>query len=469
MERLREMLDQDPCYEQHIVSIKKIYEDYLVDILCPVIYEGIQSMYKKSLSIEKKYIECGKKNPNIENPGIEHIFKKILRDIPELNSHKVKKETDRIRSVSKIADIFDDLIKAVIRSNIILITYNVDNKRREIDSSKYHENVNISEFIHNCYIHSARLFHQSPELLTNKIHKSKCDNVIKDAIHNSIKLMLPMKEILLEYLTQKYEQRDDHQHHELVRHTFKDIMKEAIREELGNGLMGELKGGINGSLLEDELFDTPIRYKNENPNIYGSVLESDRFEAEIKIINPPPNNIFTIDKKKDTLPDDFVDIDSLISRNRSKQPDIAELPNNHDDIDINHQYVEPVNKTNNDDNHIIITHSSDRANHITPNNVRIKMIDMTNTLNTNKKTAKLYNDMIPEINNRYNEHIGKKNSNLNKLSTPIRIEQNAEKIKSEKIQSEKIQSEKRQSEKEITMERKEESMHIAKLIDRILT
>jgi len=496
MERLKEMLEQNPCYEQHIVSIKKIYEDYLVDILCPVIYEGILSMYNKSLLIEKKYIACEKKNPNIENPGIDHIFKKILKDIPELNAHKVKKETDRIRSVSKIADIFDDLIKAVVRSNIILITYNVDSKRREIDSSKYHENVNIPEFIHNCYIQCARLFHRSPELLSSKSYKSKCDDIIKDAIHNSIKLMLPMKEILLEYLTQKYEQRDDPAQHDM-RHTIKDIMREAIREELGDGI-GELKNRIHGSLLEDDLFATPILDKNNDLNIRGSVLESDRFEEEVRINYPPPTNIFTSSKKKDTPPEDFVNIESLIDRNRPKQPIVEEVANNHpannhpannhpennhQAIDINRQHAEPVDPAHYEDNQIIITHSSDRPHSKPPNNLGIKMIDLTNTLNTNKKTAKIFNDMIPEIKNRYNEHVENKIKNKrdhSNLSPPTIIVRHAENILSENIQPmdqqleniqpmdqqlENIQPMDQQSEKKLNME----SNRMTKLIDRLLT
>jgi hypothetical protein len=215
MDKLKEMLLMDPCYEQHIVSIKNIYEEYLYSMLVPAIYEGFQSLYKKAYEIEEKFIIASKKNPDIENPGILTIFKTLIKEIPNLNNHKIRNETDRIKSSTKSADIFDDLIKAVIKSNIILLTYNIDYKRKDLLKSKYHENIIIYDFIHSCYIQSARNFFDYTELFYHNFepviinqNKRTCHKIIKNAICEAIRLMLPMKEILLDYLTQKYEQKD---------------------------------------------------------------------------------------------------------------------------------------------------------------------------------------------------------------------------------------------------------------------
>jgi hypothetical protein len=215
MDKLKEMILMDPCYEQHIVSIRDIYEEYLFSILIPALYEGFQSMYKEADKIETKYIKASKRNPDIENPGILIIFQTLIRDIPNLNSHKIRAETDRIKSSTKAADIFDDLIKAVCKSNIILTTYNIDHKRKTLLQTKYHENIIIHDFIHSCYIQSAKQFHIQPELFYHKFepiiinqNKRACYAIIKDAIKSAIKLMLPMKEILLDYITHKYEQKD---------------------------------------------------------------------------------------------------------------------------------------------------------------------------------------------------------------------------------------------------------------------
>src|SRR5579872_7448832 len=128
MDKLKDMLMMDPCYEQHIVSIKDIYEKHLFSILIPAIYEGYLSLYKRAYVLEKKYIIASKKNPNIENPGILVIFQTFVCDIPNLNNMRIRMETDRIKSSSKSAELFDDLVRAVCKANIILLTYNVDHK-----------------------------------------------------------------------------------------------------------------------------------------------------------------------------------------------------------------------------------------------------------------------------------------------------------------------------------------------------
>jgi len=215
MDKLKEMLEMDPCYEQHIVSIKEIYEDSLFSILTPAIYEGLQSIYKQAMLYEKKHIEAAKKNPEIENPGVLILFQDFIKQIPNLNTHRIRSETDRIKSSTKSADLFDDLIKAVVKANIILLTYNVDHKRKNLLQTKYHENVIIHDFIHSCYIQCARNFFGCVELFYHRLdpieinqNKRICFKIIRESVAESIKLMLPMKEILLEYITQKYESKE---------------------------------------------------------------------------------------------------------------------------------------------------------------------------------------------------------------------------------------------------------------------
>lgn len=211
-DKIKKLLKKNKCYEQHIVSIKETYENYLISIITPVLYEGFQSIYKNSVQLEKKYIEASKNNPNIENPGVLVIFQMLVKGIPNLNNHKIKKETDRIKAGSRNADIFDDLIKAVIKSNIILLTFNVDHQRKEIINSNFHSNIVTHDFIHNCYIECAKNLHGYPELFWHlydpiEINRNKRETkkIIEKSVLDAIHKMLPMKEILLEYLTYKYD------------------------------------------------------------------------------------------------------------------------------------------------------------------------------------------------------------------------------------------------------------------------
>ncbi len=215
MDKLKEMLQMDPCYEQHIVSIKETYEEILFSILIPALYEGFQTIYSQAMAYERKYTEAAKKNPNIENPGILILFQKFLKGIPNLNTHRIRGEADRIKSSTKSADLFDDLVKAVAKANIILLTYNVDHKRKNLLQTKYHENIIVHDFIHSCYIQCARNFFGCVELFYHKLepveinqNKRICYKIIRESVGESIRLMLPMKEILLEYITQKYESKE---------------------------------------------------------------------------------------------------------------------------------------------------------------------------------------------------------------------------------------------------------------------
>ena len=215
MDKLKDMLKTNPCHEQHIVSIKEIYEEYLFSYLIPSIYEGLLSLYKEAYELEKKIINESKKNPNIEIPSVLILFQKLLKDIPNLNPHKIKSETERIKSTSKSAEIFDDLIRAVCKSNIILLTFNVDHQRKSyfVPKYQYHENIDINHFIHDCYIECSRIFHGYAELFYHDYepivlnqNKRHCHIIIKEGIKKAIRQMLPLKDILIEYNSQKIEE-----------------------------------------------------------------------------------------------------------------------------------------------------------------------------------------------------------------------------------------------------------------------
>jgi hypothetical protein len=151
-------------YERNISDIKAEYTDLLVRILSPLIYEGIKSMYNKSVEQEQKYIQMSKQNVNLKNPGVFKIFQHFLKNIPTFNQNLIESELIRIRDSSKHADIFEKLIKAVIKSNIILLTYNASGKQCKLVNEKFHEKIDCKIFIHKIYIESARQFYNSPEL-----------------------------------------------------------------------------------------------------------------------------------------------------------------------------------------------------------------------------------------------------------------------------------------------------------------
>lgn len=198
-------------YERNIVEIKNIYTTFLINIITPLIYEGVKSVYQGAQNIEKTFIEKGKNDPNIENPGILKIFQLCLKDIPTLNQHEIETETNRIKEKSKCSEWFDQLVQAVIKSHIVLLTYNATGKTCKLVTDKLHEAIDVKLFIHKCYIECARIFYNYPELfwhqystLDIKRNQREAHELIKLATNEAIKKMLPIKLILQEYLSNDY-------------------------------------------------------------------------------------------------------------------------------------------------------------------------------------------------------------------------------------------------------------------------
>lgn len=198
-------------FEKNVVEIKQEYTIFLINILSPIIYEGIKGIYNSSIELDNKFKKAILDDPNANNPGVLKIFQYYLKDIQVLNNHMINKEYERIKSKSKCADFFDDLIKAVIKSNIVLLTYNVSEKKCKIINDKYHESVNIELFIHNCYIECARIFFNYPEIFYHGFsnidiqrNQREALQLIKDGINEAIRKMLPMKLILEEFLKKDY-------------------------------------------------------------------------------------------------------------------------------------------------------------------------------------------------------------------------------------------------------------------------
>ena len=84
------------------------------------------------------------------------IFQLFLKNTPSWNKHIITEETNRIKEKCKCSEWFDDLIKAVIKSNIVLLTFNISGKESNLINRKLHETVQPDDFIHKCYIECAR-------------------------------------------------------------------------------------------------------------------------------------------------------------------------------------------------------------------------------------------------------------------------------------------------------------------------
>ncbi len=184
-------------YYLYLIETKKEYTIHLINELTPLMYEGIQSIYSDA-----------RDNSN-ENEELK-LFQSLLRKIPSWNEHLIEQETNRIIKNSSKSDIIEDLINAVIKSNIMILTNTPPEKK---DNLQIKHDITTRKFIHNSYIEIARNIFQNPYLFYHKLNafelkknQRECHDCIKKSIEQSIRKLLPMNIILQNYLGKTFDQ-----------------------------------------------------------------------------------------------------------------------------------------------------------------------------------------------------------------------------------------------------------------------
>lgn len=271
-------------YERNIVEIKNIYTNFLINVIAPLIHEGFIKLYSDAEKSEIELIEKAKTDPAVKNIGILKLFQLHLAGIPNLNENQIENETNRIRTHSKCADWFNELIQAVIKSNIVLLTYNASGKTCKIVQDKYHESISINLFIHKCYIECAKIFINYPELFYKEYsnlevqrNKREIRELIKNGIGEAIKKMLPIKLILQEYLSNDYIKEID----------------ENISENISNSQFMNLKNLVNRDLHTNNSLNS-----FNNPNHQPDHQHDDQLDNQSKIIDTTENNLIIEENKK---------------------------------------------------------------------------------------------------------------------------------------------------------------------------
>lgn len=169
------------------------YTNQLIDVLTTPMFDGIISIYDES----KRYYSTQ------TNLSILSIFRTFLAKVPEWNNELVEKETERIVDESK-CDWLDDLVTAVFICHTKILTSigtNINNVKINLTIPK------TINFIHKCYINLAREIWKNPYLFYENNSGSEYQKnmrtielIIKESIENTIRKLLPVKDILKEHL-----------------------------------------------------------------------------------------------------------------------------------------------------------------------------------------------------------------------------------------------------------------------------
>lgn len=217
-----------------IVETRNEYTIQLVNILSPLIYEGFESIYKDTMTLKAS-------NPTNK---ILKTFQQFIKKIPSWNDNIINMETNRIISQSR-CDWLLDLIKAVIKSNILLLSNNNMHSNFKVDED--YLNISLPNFIHRCYIESARQFYSMPYLFSKdfrpidrKKNQKECISIIDSCIREAIRKNLPIHKILKQYLG-----------NEIIGNNDTENNTNTLSEEYKSGIQKKISTFINPAVVEN--------------------------------------------------------------------------------------------------------------------------------------------------------------------------------------------------------------------------
>lgn len=226
-----------------LVEAKKEYTKLICNRLSNLIINGFQNIYNNCLT------ECNL----TQDPEVLKSFQQTLKEIPNWGQEIIDKEYDRIVSYNN-CDILDELVKAVFITNIRILTATTNksmNKNIDIDIP------NTKSFIHKCYIESAKKIYKDPFLFIHDIppheyHKNinNIHKIVCTSIEESIRFMLPVKDILHKYFNNKSinDDQEEDDFNQLLTNNIKDTIQQEMK-----------KFHISQTLTDDNNMMTPPR------------------------------------------------------------------------------------------------------------------------------------------------------------------------------------------------------------------
>jgi len=178
------------AYSHYLLEVKQEYTKQLSNLLVPVMYEGLNSIYKEA-----------KKN-NRDSPM--KMFQILLSRIPNWNQNIVIGEYNRIINQTQ-CDWINDLITAVFISHAKILSSITTKKKNKTLNLKI---PNGDFFIHKAYIECARQFWKNPYLYYDDVNTieyqrnmREVELIIEQSINETIRKLLPVKNILQQYIT----------------------------------------------------------------------------------------------------------------------------------------------------------------------------------------------------------------------------------------------------------------------------
>ena len=251
-------------YNLNVLSeAKNEYSSRLLNILSPLIIQGIKSIFNEALDL------C---NENEEDDKYLMTFQNFLSRVPRWNSTIIKEEKKRIITESK-CNYLEDLLTCVHITQVkILTSIRVSSQQKKIDI----DIPSLDDFIHNVYINFARKLYSNIYLFEKDIlpldyqkNMRECEILCRESILIVIRESMPIENILRAYM-------DETVHEEILEETLEKEVTEGeaqdMLEEAKKNL--ELKSEDGKKITKvDETDDNEIVV--EKPNLKSNAESSE--------------------------------------------------------------------------------------------------------------------------------------------------------------------------------------------------
>ena len=350
-----------PNYERNIADIKNIYLQQLTSILTPCMFDSIKNIYNRSCEIAK-----GSKM------SIEYAFKVCLKDLVNLSQQSIINEVSKIKSLSNSGSYFDNLVRSVIKSHIVLMSYNVSKESCPIcDIRKY--NIDINKFIHECYIELGNQIFNDPRIFImclkdgdelNNINGNircgnKFDKLVKKCISKVVFSFIPVNDVLVEYLN-KDKITDDYIKAK------QDIEKDEIVNRIIEGINEKIKINQSGGFNIDELMERIKNLISSNSNNIEQPINIQSVQSTIKQIDNVISNdisaaIITEEDKKSVKEIESKEEVKEINKEVKNEINNEVIIDEQDKQSVNDQVISDKQSNNdNEDNKEIVTNEDNK-------------------------------------------------------------------------------------------------------------
>jgi hypothetical protein len=308
-------------YNTSVLSeAKNEYSANLVNILTPLLIQGLQSIFKEACSLCKD---------NDEYDKYLMTFQNFLTRVPKWNQELIDNETKRIIQQSK-CNYLEDLLTCVHITQLkVLTSIRVATKQKKIDI----DIPKISDFIHKVYIKCARkcysnvyLFETDIEPLTQQKNFRECETICKECILNTVRESMPIEKILRAYMDETTEEEIVEE--EIVEpvkvtddsNNLQESISAEVKEEIKKAA-DAIKSGVDNTKSDDaaKVFEDKKdgQLKLEIEETIKDLENKLQIEKEVitpvKIATEVPADV-----KTNTIT--FNDIDSVVNYNKTLSP-----------------------------------------------------------------------------------------------------------------------------------------------------